>query len=83
LKFGLLDNKTNRDYNCTDKPKHALNVDRFLTGSGEERGGIAVRFTNPQSHDITVAYLEMIPWFMRIYLHTMKFKVNTKTVQRE
>ncbi|SGZ52371.1 CIC11C00000001446 [Sungouiella intermedia] len=48
-------------------------VSRSLTGYSQDRGGIRVKFQNPSdSESVSVLYSETLPWFMRVYLHTLE-----------
>ncbi|KAK4031310.1 GPI transamidase component PIG-T [Parachaetomium inaequale] len=53
-----------------------LYAERSFTGHGQERGGVQTILRNP-SPDTAVEfiYMESLPWFMRIYLHTMEARV--------
>lgn len=48
-----------------------LMLSQHVVGSGHEWGAIAVEFTNHAPQVIEVLYLEMVPWFFRLYLHTL------------
>lgn len=54
-----------------------LYAERSFTGHGQERGGVQSILTNP-SPDTTVEFIfmESLPWFMRIYLHTLQARVE-------
>lgn len=47
-----------------------LHVSRFITGYGQEGGSITVKFTNTGTEPLTVVYLEVVPWYLRLFLHT-------------
>lgn len=50
-----------------------LSVQRYLSGSGHEWGGLHTEITNNHaSNSLKVLYLDMIPWFCRIYIHTLQ-----------
>lgn len=53
-----------------------LYAERTFTGHGQERGGVQTILTNP-SPDTTVefVYMQTLPWFMRIYLHTLEARI--------
>lgn len=54
----------------------ALYAERSLTGHGAERGGVQTIFTNPSpDEEVEFVYMETLPWFMRIYLHTLQARV--------
>lgn len=53
-----------------------LLVSRSLTGYSQDRGGMRVTLHNPKDEDLSVVYFESLPWFMRIYLHTLQVSGN-------
>ncbi|KLU86049.1 GPI transamidase component GPI16 [Magnaporthiopsis poae ATCC 64411] len=54
----------------------ALYAERSLTGHGAERGGVQTIFTNPSpDEEVEFVYMETLPWFMRIYLHTLQARI--------
>ena len=49
-----------------------LNVQRFLSGSGHGWGGLHTKITNGHtSNTFKLLYLDMIPWFCRVFIHTL------------
>ncbi|KAL1857542.1 Subunit of the glycosylphosphatidylinositol transamidase complex-like protein [Diaporthe australafricana] len=62
------------EYNQPDIP--LLYAERSLTGHGQERGGVQTILTNPSdTENVEFVYMESLPWFMRIYLHTLEARV--------
>lgn len=53
-----------------------LLVSRSLTGYSQDRGGMRVTIHNSEDHDVSLVYFESLPWFMRIYLHTLEVSGN-------
>ncbi|UXI21975.1 SH3 domain-containing kinase-binding protein 1 [Sarcoptes scabiei] len=51
-----------------------INVQRHLNGIGVSTGGLTLMIENSLSNDVECIYLETIPWFLRIYLHTLKIE---------
>ncbi|CAG8553270.1 8397_t:CDS:10, partial [Funneliformis mosseae] len=50
---------------------------RFFTGYGQERGGIKINIFNKSSNiTVPIIYFDVIPWFLKLYLHTLKVKIN-------
>lgn len=47
-------------------------VERSFTGYGQDKGGVRAVFRNPASTPVRFFYFEALPWFMRVYLHTLK-----------
>lgn len=58
-----------------------LYAKRFLKGTGKERGQIVNRITNSHWASLNLVVLESIPWFVPIYLHTLKLKVGDKEIK--
>lgn len=53
-----------------------LYAERSLTGHGQESGGVQTILTNPSdTESVEFVYMESLPWFMRIYLHTLEARV--------
>ncbi|ORY61551.1 GPI transamidase component PIG-T [Pseudomassariella vexata] len=53
-----------------------LYAERSFTGHGQERGGVQTILTNPSpDQEVEFVYMESLPWFMRIYLHTLQARV--------
>jgi len=59
----------------------ALTATRYLTGAGQEHGGIRATIKNMAREPITVVYLDVVPWFLRLYLHTLKITVDNEPLQ--
>lgn len=54
-----------------------LYAERSFTGHGYERGGVRTILTNPSlDTEVEFVYMESLPWFMRIYLHTLKTHID-------
>jgi len=54
-----------------------LYAERSFIGYGQERGGVQAILTNPSATDaVDFVYMESLPWFMKLYLHTLKAKIN-------
>ena len=53
-------------------PLPLLTATRYLTGLGKERGGVRTSIKNIGKEPLTVTYLTIIPWYLRVYLHTLK-----------
>ena len=55
-----------------------LYAERSFTGYGQERGGVQAILTNPsKTNAVDFVYMESLPWFMKLYLHTLKAKINS------
>ncbi|KAK3332792.1 GPI transamidase component PIG-T [Cercophora scortea] len=54
-----------------------LYAERSFTGHGQERGGVQTILRNPSpDKEVEFIYMESLPWFMRIYLHTMQARIE-------
>ncbi|KAI0138964.1 Gpi16 subunit, GPI transamidase component [Hypoxylon sp. NC0597] len=54
-----------------------LYAERSFTGHGYERGGVRTILTNPSPDtEVEFVYMESLPWFMRIYLHTLRAQIE-------
>lgn len=54
-----------------------LYAERSFIGYGQERGGVQAILTNPSPTEaVDFVYMESLPWFMKLYLHTLKAKTN-------
>lgn len=49
-------------------------VSRSLTGYGQDKGGSRTVFKNLSNSTVRLVYFESLPWFMRVYLHTLSIK---------
>ena len=46
-----------------------LNHYFVIAGHGQEGGSIAVKMINSSPKDLQVVYLELLPWYLRLYFH--------------
>jgi phosphatidylinositol glycan class T len=54
-----------------------LYAQRSFIGYGQERGGVQAILTNPSpTNAVEFVYMESLPWFMKLYLHTLTAKIN-------
>lgn len=52
-------------------------ADRSLMGHGQESGGVQAILTNPSpDKEVEFIYMESLPWFMRVYLHTLTTRID-------
>lgn len=54
---------------------------RSVLGVGQERGKIVTKLTNKHWGPLNVVLLENVPWFVPIYLHTLKLKIENKDLE--
>ncbi|CAH3030337.1 unnamed protein product [Porites evermanni] len=59
-----------------------LYAQRFVTGYGEEKGGITSLLHNHHPTDpLPVVYFATFPWFLRIFLHTLTIRSEGKDIK--
>ncbi|KAI9150188.1 GPI transamidase component GPI16 [Paramyrothecium foliicola] len=56
-----------------------LFTERSFTGNGQEHGGVQAILTNPGDDEVEFVYMESLPWFMRVYLHTLSTRISGST----
>ncbi|CAJ0627124.1 3382_t:CDS:10 [Entrophospora sp. SA101] len=85
LKNALLDNELSMTWNeetfeyNIDSIQPRVFAHRYFTGYGQERGGIKVNiFNKSPKYSVPVIYYDVIPWYLKLYLHTLKVQVNGK-----
>lgn len=54
-----------------------LYAERSFTGQGQQHGGVQAILTNPNPYEVEFVYLESLPWFMRVFLHTLSTRIST------
>lgn len=69
-------------------PQAPLQASRFLLGSGNERGAIAISMKSTRSKNVErvgydekecwlrVGIFQMVPWYVKVYYHTMRLFVD-------
>ncbi|RDA89677.1 hypothetical protein CP533_3354 [Ophiocordyceps camponoti-saundersi (nom. inval.)] len=57
-----------------------LFAERSFMGHGQEHGGVQAILTNPGDSEVEFVYMESLPWFMRIYLHTLSTRISSSSV---
>ncbi|KAF9117601.1 hypothetical protein BGW39_002025 [Mortierella sp. 14UC] len=56
---------------------------RPQSGFGQERGGLAIEIRNNNSQDIEAIYLDIVPWYLKLYLHTFSIQLNGKILDNQ
>lgn len=51
-------------------------ANQFITGYGQERGGIETKIYNKHWNSLDVVLLQNIPWYVPVYLHKLKIICN-------
>ncbi|KAK3315768.1 GPI transamidase component PIG-T [Apodospora peruviana] len=72
------ENKAQAELQDLVKPETPLlYAERSFTGHGQERGGVQTILRNPSpDREVEFIYMESLPWFMRIYLHTIEARIE-------
>ncbi|KAJ1725613.1 Subunit of the glycosylphosphatidylinositol transamidase complex-like protein [Coemansia erecta] len=50
----------------------AVAVHRHVTGHGGSSGGVEATIVNRDSRDINITYFDSLPWYLRVYSHTLE-----------
>jgi len=53
-----------------------VSASRYITGYGVSYGGISAQVVNRLSVPVTIIYLDVFPWYLRVYTHTLTIKTN-------
>ena len=62
-------------FHCLKFPILTTGIVIIVSGYGQVTGGImCLIYNNHPTQEITVTYMELIPWFIRMYLHTLKIE---------
>ncbi|CAA7396222.1 unnamed protein product [Spirodela intermedia] len=66
-------------------PQAPFHANRFLMGSGNERGSIAISLQSTQTIELSayacmmqVVIFQMVPWYVRVYYHTLQILIDGK-----
>ncbi|CAG0912402.1 unnamed protein product [Notodromas monacha] len=64
-------------------PAPPLTVSRYITGYGLERGGVKteIRYAASEENSASLVYLQYFPWYIRVYLHTLKVRIEGVTLE--
>lgn len=71
-----------RDLSSDDSSQHAflnparLVAERFLVGKGQETGQVLTRLENKSDASLSVKVYEIIPWYMKLYMHTYQSSIK-------
>lgn len=53
----------------------------IVTGFGQEKGSLITKLYNNHWQAIDVVLLENIPWYLSVYLHTIKITRNDENIE--
>lgn len=54
----------------------ALLFDRYFAGRGQHFGKLVVDFRNSGNENITINYFDALPWFIKLFFHTLSIAQN-------
>jgi len=60
----------------------SLEIIRSQSGTQQTKGGLYVSFVNSLPHIQHVVYLEMLPWIIKPYIHTLTLTINDDPTPR-
>ena len=61
-----------------------VSANRYFTGYGQERGGLEITIHNRNDKALPVIYYDSIPWYLKLYLHTLQvIVIDEKTGQQQ
>lgn len=57
-----------------------LYANRYIIGSGQQKGSLVTKIYNNHWQALDIVLLENIPWYLSVYLHTIKITCNGKSI---
>ncbi|KAJ1878272.1 Subunit of the glycosylphosphatidylinositol transamidase complex-like protein, partial [Kickxella alabastrina] len=61
---------------ANESPLPALGVHRHVTGHGGSSGGVEAVIVNRGDKAVDVTYLDTLPWYLRVYSHTLEIRTQ-------
>lgn len=59
----------------------AITAQRYETGHGQKDGGFVVHIqNNDPRREISIQYYDAIPWYFKLYLHTLQLRINDELI---
>ena len=55
-----------------NKKQKGVHATRYIVGHGEESGDIVVKLANDVNKPVVVSYLDVVPWYLRVFFHTLR-----------
>ncbi|KAJ1823062.1 Subunit of the glycosylphosphatidylinositol transamidase complex-like protein [Coemansia sp. RSA 2671] len=53
-----------------------ISAHRYVTGHGGSSGGVESTLTNRGDKPVNVTYLDVLPWYLRVYSHTLEIQTQ-------
>ncbi|KAF7386469.1 hypothetical protein HZH68_013601 [Vespula germanica] len=57
-----------------------LHANRYIIGSGQQKGSLVTKIYNNHWQALNIVLLENIPWYLSVYLHTIKITCNEEDI---
>ncbi|CAH8831999.1 unnamed protein product [Trichobilharzia szidati] len=71
---------TVNEQKSTSYPLPLISATKYVTGSGNVRGGVKAVLTNRADFDTKIIYFDLIPWYMQVFFSSLKiYSLNPKT----
>ncbi|KAG9307362.1 hypothetical protein G9A89_017191 [Geosiphon pyriformis] len=81
LNLSMKWNETRFEYD-TRPVQPRIFAHRYFSGYGQERGGVKINIFNKSPEvAVPIIYYDVIPWYLKLYLHTLKIQINGKTLK--
>lgn len=65
-------------------PAQKLTTSRIFSGYGQESGMVQLTITNlEQAKERRIKYTEILPWFIKVYLHTMQEQISEEVNDKD
>lgn len=68
-----------KNFEYSSFPSPPLYANRFIKGFGLLQGGITCNIYNQLNFPVEIAYLDIVPWYLRMYVHTLRIVLNNGT----
>ncbi|KAJ2440128.1 Subunit of the glycosylphosphatidylinositol transamidase complex-like protein [Coemansia sp. RSA 2424] len=60
-----------KDSGAWPSERPLISAHRYVTGHGGSNGGVETTLTNRGDMPVHIAYLDVLPWYLRVYSHTL------------
>ena len=69
-----------QEFSMKKNVPNPVNIRRTLTGTGRVKGGLVTEITNIGEDAVNIQYLDILPWYLQLYTHTLKVTWNENIV---
>ncbi|KAJ2907283.1 Subunit of the glycosylphosphatidylinositol transamidase complex-like protein [Coemansia aciculifera] len=60
-----------KDSGAWPSERTLVSAHRYVTGHGGSNGGVETTLTNRGDVPVSISYLDVLPWYLRVYSHTL------------